>query len=185
MHRTLFVTLCLVAVTVRAGTYTNDLFARALANDSTAPDYVLITVVDPKTREERSVCTTSNLFLGAIHREHGLGYADPDIKRAKAIALKQRDRRFVFTRKAALDNLADYATPEALAEVHKVFATKTDSQLFDEKLIQSLTDTPRNMPHKEAWARHQAYRDAVARVLLERGIGCTMGDIGDFLSPHK
>ncbi len=185
MRRAGFITLCLFAASVRGGTYTHDLFARALANDSTAPDYALITVVDPKTHAERTVCTTANLFLGAIHREYGLGYTEADIKRVKAIALKQRDRRFVFARKAALDNLADYATPEALADVRKVFASKTDSQILDYRFIQSLTDTPDGMPRKQALARHQAYRDAVARALLERGIGCTMGDIGDFLSPHK
>jgi hypothetical protein len=185
MGRVIFITVCLFAASAYAGSYTYDLFARALANDSAAPDYVLITVVDPKTHAERTVCTTANLFLGAIHREHRLGYTEADIKRVKAIALNQRDRRFVLTHKTAINNLADYATPEALAEVHRVFASKTDSQLFDEKFIQSLTDTSRNLPRKEAWARHQAYRDAVARALLERGIGCTMGDIGDFLSPHK
>jgi hypothetical protein len=178
MHRAVFITVCLLAVSVRAGTYTSDLFARALANDSTAPDYVLITVVDSKTNAERSVCTTANLFLGAVHREHGLGYTEADIKRAKAIALKQRDRRFVFTRKAALDNLSDYATSEALASVRRRLAGKSDSELLDRRFIESL------IPQRPE-AAHLAYRDAVARSLLERGIGCTMGDIADFLIPHK
>jgi hypothetical protein len=177
--------LCLFASGVRAGTYTDDLFARALANVSTAPDYVLITLVDPQTHAERTVCTTANLFLGAIHREYGLGYTDADVNRAKAIALKQRDRRFVFSRQAALDNLPDYATPEALAEVHKIFGTKSDSELLEGKLVESLTVARRDLPHKEAVARHLAYRDAVARTLLERGIGCTMGDAVDSLHPHK
>ena len=185
MRRAVFVMLCLFAVSVRGGTYTHDLFVRALVNDSTAPDYVLITVADPRTHSERVVCTTANLFLGAIHREYGLGYTEAEIKRAQTIALQQRDRRFVFTRKAALNNLADYATPEALADVRKVLATKTDSQLLQEDIAQSLTQVPDGMPRKQAIARHNAYRDAVARVLLERGIGCTMGDWADTLSPHK
>jgi hypothetical protein len=178
MRRTVFMTICLIAASVRAGTYTHDLFARALANGSTAPDYVLITVVDPKTHAERTVCTTANLFLGALHREHGLGYTEADIRRAKAIALKQRDRRFQFTRKAALENLADYATPQALSDVQQRFAGKSNSRLLDREFIASL------VPSRPE-AAHLAYRDAVARSLLERGIGCTMGDIADFLIPHK
>ena len=185
MRRAVFIALCLFAASARGGSYRYELFARALENLSTSPDYVLITVVDPKTHAERTVCTTANLFLGAIHREHGLGYAEADIRRAMAIALHQRDRRFLFTRKAALDNLADYATPQALADVRKVLATKTDSQLLHENTAQSLTEVPDDMPRKQAIARHNAYRDAVARVLLERGIGCTMGDWADTLSAHK
>lgn len=165
-----------------AGTYSDDLFARALANDSTAPDYVLITVVDPQTHTKRPVCTTANLFLGAIHCEHGPGYTEAEIK---AIALKQRDRIFVFARKAALHNLADYATPQALADVRKIFASKSDLELLERTFIESLTVMRRNIPYKEAVAHHMAYRDAVARALLERGIGCTMGDHGDALTPHR
>lgn len=186
MGRALFSVLfaCSIVV-VRAGTYNDDLFARALSNESTAPDYVLIAVVDPDTHTKRTVCTTANLFLGAIHREYGLGYTEADIHRAKTVALKQRDRMFVFKNKAALENLADYATPEALAEIRKLFATKSDSELLDQTFIQSLTVARRDLPYKEAVARHLAYRDAVAHALLERGIGCTMGDFVDALSPHK
>jgi hypothetical protein len=100
------------------------------------------------------------------------------IKRAKAIALNQRDRCFVFTRKTALNNLADYATRKTLADVHRRFAGKTDSQLLDCGFIESLVPT-------DPEAAHLAYRDAVARSLLERGIGCKMGDIADFLMPHR
>jgi hypothetical protein len=172
-------------LSARAGGYTDDLFARALANGSTAPDYVLISVVDPDTHTVRIVCTTANFFLGAIHREYDIGYTEADIKRAKAIALKQRDRIFVFKNKAALANLADYATPEALADVRTIFATKSDSELLDGKLVESLTVSRRDLPDAEAVARHDAYRDAIARALLERGLGCTRGDVVDALYPHQ
>ena len=97
MRRALFFAILVCnSLPARAGSYSESLFARALANDSTAPDYVLITVVDPKTHAERTVCRTANLFFGAIHREYGLGYTEAEIKRAKAIALEQRDRVFCY-----------------------------------------------------------------------------------------
>jgi hypothetical protein len=186
MHRSVFCALVLCSVfAARAGSYTDDLFARALENESTAPDYVLISVIDPDTHTKRIVCTTANLFLGAIHREHGLGYTEADRKRAKEIALNQRGRIFVFRNKTALANLSDYATPEALSEVQKIFATKSDSELLDGKLVESLTVCRPDLPYKEAVARHNAYRDAVARSLLERGIGCKMGDFVDALYPYQ
>src|ERR1700759_4940848 len=106
MLRLLFCALLLCRV-VRAGTYNDDLFARALENYSPSPYYVLITVLDPDEHTSRVVCTTANLFLGAIHREHGLSYSEADRKRAEAIALEQRDRVFVFKDKKALANLWD------------------------------------------------------------------------------
>jgi hypothetical protein len=159
-----------------AGNYSQSMFRAALTNGSTAPDYVLIQVRGPGDQPERTVCTTANLFLGAIHREYDLGYTGADEKRALEIALKQPHRSFTFRKKAAVVNLADYETSEVLANVRRRFAEKKDSELLDREFINSIANTSR--------ASHKACRDAVAHALLERGIGCTMGCVSDELFPH-
>jgi hypothetical protein len=153
------------------------MFRAALSNSSTSPDYVLIKVRGPNDQTERTVCTTGNAFLGAIHREYDLGYTEAGEKRALEIALEQPERSFTFHKKAAIDNLADYETPEVLADVRRQFVGKKDSELLDREFIQSITN-------KRPDARHIAYRDAVAHALLERGIGCTIGCESDVLFPH-
>ena len=51
-----------------------DLFEEALGNQTSAPSFVLITVIDGKSGEGRQVCTEAPFLLGALHRELGLGY---------------------------------------------------------------------------------------------------------------
>src|SRR5262245_10569278 len=169
--------LLFASLPAHAGSYTQSTFRAALANSSTAPDYVLIQIRGPDDQTERTVCTTANLFLGAIHIEYDLGYSEADQKRALEIALEQPKRSFIVRKKAATENLADYETPEALADVRRQFEGKKDSELLDREFIQSITS-------KRPDSAHRAFRDAVAHALLERGIGCKMGDIGDYLIPH-
>ena len=160
-----------------AGSYSEAMFYAALTNTSTEADYVLIKVRGPGDQTERTVCTTANLLLGAIHREYDLGYAEADERRALEIALKQPGRSFAFHKRAAISNLADHETPEALADVRRQFEGKKDSGLLDREFIQSITN-------KRPDTRHRAYRDAAAHALLERGIGCKMGCEFDELLPH-
>jgi len=178
MTRIVFATFFILSSAfARAGSYTDEMFRQALANRSTSPDYVLITVTTPGGKP-RDICITANFFLGAIHREHGFSYSEDGQKRALAIALQQPNRTFMFTKPAAIHNLADYETSEALADVRRRFTSKSDSELLDRKFIDSLTQ-------KHSMAGHMAYRDATAHALLERGIECRMGCIADFLIPHE
>jgi hypothetical protein len=177
MTRFLLLTFVFTSFFARAGGYTQAMFRNALANHSTAPDYVLVKITGSEGKSERTVCTTANLFLGAIHLEYGLSYTEADEKRAIDIALQQPERSFTFHNKKAIDNLVDHETPEALADVRKQFVAKKDSDLFDHDFIDSLS--------KPSTADHVAYRDAVAHALLERGIGCRMGDWADRLFPHR
>jgi len=171
------VVLLFTSLLAHADTYSQSMFRAALANGSTSPNYVLIKVRGPGDKAEHTICTTSNLFLGAIHIEYELGYTRADEKRVSDIALKQPERSFKFRKKKAIANLADYETSEALADVRRQFAGKKDSELLDHEFIRSITN-------KSPEASHKAYRDAVAHALLERGIGCKMGDEFDELFPH-
>src|SRR5258706_6038200 len=80
-------------------------FAAAIKNHSTAPSYVLITVVDDRSKTQRSTCTTSNLFMGAIHFEHGLGYDKQGEAEAERIALTNRAHVFHFSKAKAIENI--------------------------------------------------------------------------------
>jgi hypothetical protein len=168
--------LALSSSLTRAGGYTQAMFRAALTNYTTSPDYVLITVRGPGDQTERTVCTTANFLLGAIDREHGLGSTELDQKRERDIALQTPECKFTFHKKAAIDNLADYETPEALAYVRRQFVGKTDAELVNRDYINSVVNASR--------ASHNAYRDAVAHALLERGIGCKQGCESDELFPH-
>jgi hypothetical protein len=185
MTRWVLVFVFVSTALTRAGQYNDHLFRQALSNDSTAPDYVLITAMDSTTHTRRTICTTANALLGALHREYSIGYDAVGQKRIKEIALRQSNRVFSFKKRDAAENLVDHSTSEALAEVRRLFAAKTDGELFDQKLIDSLTVFRRDLPYEQAEARHTAYRDAVARALLQRGVGCTMGCVTDNLTPHK
>src|SRR5207248_2029244 len=76
MKRIAFATLFILSSAIaRADSYTNEMFRQALANRSTSPDYVLITVTTSGGKP-RAICTTANFLLGAIHREHGFSYSE-------------------------------------------------------------------------------------------------------------
>jgi len=153
-------------------------FEAAIKNHSTAPPYVLVTVVDDRTKTERSVCTTSNLLLGAIYFEHGLGTGAQAWAEAERIALSNRDHVFHFSKPKALENVAPTYTEKDLETIRAKLAP-----LSVEQLRQGFSGSGdlhaiyRVQPRE----RHTAYRDATACVLIERGLSPGMGDVSDQL----
>lgn len=80
-------------------------FAAALRDTSTSPPFIAITVVNDSSGQTLSGCIPANLFLGAMHREYGLGY-DPDSdQRVLAAALAAGDRVFHFQKDEAWANM--------------------------------------------------------------------------------
>ena len=169
------VAFILSVLPLRAGEYSHAMFVAAWTNYSTATDYVLIKVRGPGDKAERTVCTTVNFLRGAIDMEYRL--LPTEEKRETEIAMRHRNGSFTFRKQSAIANLIDYGTPEALADVRRIFADKKDSELLNREFINSIAS-------KRHDAMHRAYRDAVARALLERGIGCVMGCESDELFPH-
>lgn len=153
-------------------------FAAAVRNHSTAPSYVLITIVDDTTHRERSTCTTSNLLLGAIHLEHGLAYDKRGEEEAERLTLSNRDHLFHFSKPKALANI-----PFSFSEAdRKAIRARLAPLSIDElrsgfsgsgELHSIYRVTPRE--------KHQAYRDATACVLIERGLSPGQGDRSDQL----
>ena len=141
---------------------------------STSPSYVLITVVDANSGETRTGCTTANLLLGAIHKEYEGAFDIEGSAKAELIAQSNLSHTFRL------------AKPDALANVPFRFS-QDDWAIVREKLqgltIQELREgfTRSGKLHSiydvGPWPRHQAYRDATACVLIERGLSPRMADI--------
>jgi hypothetical protein len=81
-----------------------DAFAAAVRNQSTSPSYVKIQV-GQLTGSLSTNCVTANLFLGAIHIEHGLPYTEKGLASAEQIANSSPSHAFRFAKPAALANL--------------------------------------------------------------------------------
>jgi hypothetical protein len=135
---------------------------------STSPSYVLVTVIDARTGQARPVCTTSNFLLGAIHREYALGYDAVDSTKGVEIALKAHDHVFRFQRQAALDNIpASYSEAElqAARDFLAPFSAEELADKFSSLYANRRLDT-------KGYAK-----DAIACVLIERGLSPAMADI--------
>jgi len=156
---------------------TNALFTRAIQNESTAPNYVLITVVDDNTNKRRLLSTEAPFLLGAIHSERKISYDAAGVNKVRQFALSCKDRTFHFSSSDALKNVSARYDENILVEMRSALKNLTDDQLrkgfrCDGKGLDKLyTDKPSR--------EYSAYRDAIAHVLLERGLlprrGCIVG----------
>lgn len=146
-----------------ANLYTTAMYRHAFTNHSTSPDYILITVTDGRTGASVITCTISNFLLGALEIEHGLPY-----DRIEKMALHNADRTFVFSNPKALGNLPRYYSDAILDEMRKAISSKTDKDLLTTNFVQTL--------YLQKGRNYQAYRDACAHALLERGISCEQED---------
>jgi hypothetical protein len=159
------------------GTNALDLFTSAIQNHSTAPNYVLITVIDGSSRSNRVVCTEAPFLLGAIHREHNLGYDKTSLQKVDSLALAQRSRTFKFSNPEAIKNVQPRYTEGILDEVRRALKHYTDDELRQGLRLEG-TELSKLYDEKPGRA-YGAYRDAIAHVLLERGLlprrGCVVG----------
>ncbi len=152
-----------------ASRYTVAMFRKAVAHSTTAPYYVLLSIRDGRDGSTRMVCTDAPFLLGALHREHALGWDEAGRREALTLALASEDFTFTLSKPDALANVSAHYSPEVLAEVRQRLRTRTDAQLRRAKTLEPIY-VEKTGP---AW---RAYRDATAHVLLERGILCGHGD---------
>jgi hypothetical protein len=135
---------------------------------STSPSYVLITLVDARTGQSTRVCTVANFLLGAIDREYELGHDAAAYAKGVEIALQARDHVFRFERQAALDNIpVRYSGAELQAARGFLAPLSTDElkEKFSSLYANRRLDTT-------GYAR-----DAIACVLIERGLSPKQADI--------
>jgi hypothetical protein len=148
-------------------------FEAAIRDQSTAPLYVLITVVDDRSKSQRLTCTTSNLLLGAIYREYGLRYDKDGKIEAERIAFGNRAHVFHFSKPKALKNIPVYFHENDLRAIRSKLASLSIEQL---RSGFSATGELHSIYQVTPWKRHRAYRDATACALIERGLSPGLGD---------
>jgi len=99
-------------------------FEFALRNVSTAPNYVLITVIDANVGKQQTVCIESEALLWAINIERKLNREE-----AVTFSLEQENRAFRFSNARAL-KLASRAYSETmLAEAREFLANMTIEEI--------------------------------------------------------
>jgi hypothetical protein len=154
-----------------------DLFARAIKNDSTTSDYVLVTILDAKGHEQ-AICTKAPLLLGAIHREYAIGYDRAGVERARAIALSNTDGRFVLRRRAARRNVQPFYNSTELTEARGLLRG-----LSADAIVSGLEDDGSLRPwlHLSPQDRPIAHEAALAHALLELGFLPSSGCHGGLL----
>ena len=144
-------------------------FARALSEASTAPHYVQIWIAENESEPGQLTCVLGEDLNLAIRREMHITANREGIAQAKEIALKNRERRFHFTQ------------PDALAVIKPLFseadldaARAHLASLSDDQIRAGLRFRPWGSLHKEyASRRDQA---AAACALIERGMSPGRGD---------
>ena len=144
-------------------------FDAAIENRSTSPGYVRFTLIDAQRKTERVSCTTANLFLGAIHREHDLPYGEAGIKAAQAIAKTSPEHKFTFSRPDALANGLITFSEDQLVSVRKQV-----QRLSEQEINRGLPATLYKGP---PGPEYQAYKNAVACALIERGFSPRQADL--------
>lgn len=75
------------------------MFCSACDNSSTAPNYVVVTVKNLNTKEEKEICTEAPFLSGAVDREAGTFTWNLNCK-------KYKDRYFEFSNDSALWNIS-------------------------------------------------------------------------------
>ncbi len=140
----------------------------ALRNGTTAPSYVLVTVVDKRNGRAEDVCVFSFSLVHALVWELGLR-GSTAWEHAIRHALAQKSRRFEFTNPQALRNLSRPYTEEVLREVRQFLAE------YDTAEIKAMAKDQQSALYRMCRKKPGSfgtYFPAAGHALLERGIPC-------------
>ncbi|HEX5323677.1 MAG TPA: hypothetical protein VFW40_07820 [Capsulimonadaceae bacterium] len=161
------------------------LFTRAIKNSSTAPNYVLITVVNDNTGKQRDICTLATFLLGAIWKQYNIRpskTADKhnqaaDVERQlQSIALSHKDHVFHFSNPAALRNLGPGYTDEQLHRAQQMLKKVPSRYILDHE----------GSIYRECGLNRSHGGQAVlAYILIQRGLLPGMGDFAGNLYYEK
>lgn len=155
------------------------LFRCALHNNSTSPNYVLITIIDDNTEEETTCVVTTDALIGAIHREYGIPYSRSGADSVIQIALSGHDRRFHFSRMEALSNVFCSYGLSILDSVRSRLSLLTNEEIRHglPYVSRDYGSTLHAIYKYQKVDQKRAYRDALAHALLERDILCGISDV--------
>jgi hypothetical protein len=175
--RTIFflcaLTLAITTATAIAGSnYSEGMYRKAVReNETTSPLYLLFTLHDARTGNDRVVCTLSTGLLGAIHYERHLDFDDVSRKRVIAIALS-RPHRFSFSNPKAIKTVEPRYSEAMLNDFRNRLAKMSRVQLVA-ALESHEIDQLCHVGPVSTW---EAQQDALAHALLEHGILVNQND---------
>jgi hypothetical protein len=160
------ITATSVATAIAGSNYSEGMYRKAIRdNESTSSLYLLFTLHDAKTGEDRVVCTLSTGLLGAIHFERNLDFDTASQEKAVAMALSQ-PHRFSFSNKKAIYTVEPRYSEAMLADFRRRLSKMSRSQIVAALEGYELDKLYRTGPTSR-WDNQHA---ALAHALLERGI---------------
>ncbi len=161
--------------------YNIRMFTMALSETGTSPLYVLISIrgTDSVFHE---VCTLAPFVLGALHTEYNIPYDVAAERKAKRLATDAKDRKFTFTHSKAIANVLPRYSANQLREVSPVLMKYSRQELIAQ-LHKQGSPLQQLYIHRQG-KRGIAYRDAIACVLLRRGVSVGVADrTGSLFAP--
>ena len=139
-------------------------FESALRNISTAPNYILVTVVNGNTGYHAPVCMEAEFLLSALNIEYNLKWAE-----AVAFALAQPNRTFKFSNTNALSRVERAYSDQTLQDARDFLGNMTVDEIHAATIDQN--STLYEFCAREPGAYGIRF-PAIAHVLSERGILC-------------
>lgn len=153
------------------------LYKKALLNESTAPNYILVSVKNENSQFE-IICIVAPFLLGAIHKEFDIAYSVNGERKALDFALKNKEMKFSFQNDSAAQNIKPRYTTTILKKVFNYFSEMSTYDLLNrpssyKSYLLNILKTDK--------IDYASYRDATAFLLLKRNIlptrGCVSGNL--------
>jgi hypothetical protein len=145
-------------------------FERAVRDDSTAPYFVLVTIVDDTTNASWTGCTLANSVKGAIHIERNIPYDEASVAHVERIMLTSKDHVFHFSKTKTLGNIptetygrSDLMRARAYLRVHGTAFLLSDD-------------------YEAIGQANQINHAALACAIIERGLSARQGDVAPIVS---
>jgi hypothetical protein len=173
------ITIMTLFLQIAAQSSQDSSFTKAILDRSTSPYFILITVINDSTNSSELITTEAPFLLGAIHIEYSIPYSESGSTEVEKIALSNTSHVFHFKRSASLKNIGMFYNNQILSEVKKKLDALTRDNLLEQ------IRNPKSELHKIYQGRGKGayipYRNAVAHVLLEKGIAvrrnCRSGNL--------
>ncbi|WP_125206281.1 hypothetical protein [Capsulimonas corticalis] len=145
-----------------------DPFSWAIHDRSTSPYYLLVTIVDDTTGKSRKCCICATFLEGAVMTQMRLPDELQSMDKAARTIIENKSRTYHFSNPKALANVEPRYSEEQLAAARERLKPYTNEDL----LGRPQSDQSRLKLNSLGLAR-----DAVACVLLERGLYARLGDV--------
>lgn len=145
----------------------------AVRNFSTAPNFIVITVIDGKSGKREQVCLESMDLLSALRQEQG---PKLQLKEAVEQVLEQKDLEFRFSNPAALKQVARFYSEVVFDEAREFLKDLTTEEI---KAAAADQGSELHQFFERKPGTYSGRMAAIAHVLTERGLlavrGCKPG----------